>query len=392
MLVPTHNSLELFTPYDRGWRQYLSQVPHDFFHMPEYHELSLMHEAGMPYMAVMGSQQSFIAWPYLLLPIGNQGAERLEMYDVTSVYGYAGPVASVRATPQLIRDANIAFVDLWRSQKVVSVFTRFHPILGNVQWALDADTSENIGVQGGVLAQGRTVAIDLQRSLQDIEADYHRTVRVAIRRAQENQIYVVIDQKWTHFDEFFNLYTWTMVRKKAKTFYFFGEDHFQKLKSILGDKATIIAAFYGDVMISAVLLIEHEGIANYYLAAHDDRFDHLAPGKLLVPHLVRFAKARGSRYLHLGGGKGARDNDPLFRFKAHFSKVTFASHTGRWIIDYAKYRELSAQIQTYSHSDIEREEPAYFPPYRSPAIRQHIITPSAPKSSQQEAKNATSVE
>ena len=58
----------------------------------------------------------------------------------------------------------------------------------------------------------------------------------------------------------------------------------------------------------------------YHLSGMSEAFARERPTKLMLDHVRQWARARGNRWLHLGGGVGsAQDN--LFKFKAGFSKL-----------------------------------------------------------------------
>src|SRR6266566_2291394 len=85
-LIPAHS---------RAWDEWMRRVAHDVFHTRSYHAFSQACGEGEGYLAVHGTRSRFIAWPYLLRPIDDTLAMRkLNWYDITSVYGYSGPVVN----------------------------------------------------------------------------------------------------------------------------------------------------------------------------------------------------------------------------------------------------------------------------------------------------------
>lgn len=89
-----------------------------------------------------------------------------------------------------------------------------------------------------------------------------------------------------------------------------------------------------------------------------------------LPEYVRsaagWAKSRGNRYLHLGGGVGG-SNDRLLQFKRGFSELLFPFSTLRLITDEGKYRELTtrrAHAADVSAEDVSSGQ--FFPAYRAP--------------------------
>jgi len=84
-------------------------------------------------------------------------------------------------------------------------------------------------------------------------------------------------------------------------------------------------------------------------------------------HAAReWAKERGNRILHLGGGNGAQ-HDSLFYFKAGFSKERHPFITWRIITDEAAYDTLVGRWQACLNVRAG-ERNGYFPAYRDPGV------------------------
>ena len=162
------------------WQEYLEEAPHDFYHNAAYHRFSEQNGAGLAFLAVYEEGERRLVWPYLLWPIGGLKGEGL--YDVTSVYGYAGPLSMLPQPDEafLLR-AFRGMAGLWRDQGVVSVFTRFHPLLENHRLSLGAS---------GLLQQGETISIDLPQTAESIWENYRKSLRRDIRIAREGGLVV----------------------------------------------------------------------------------------------------------------------------------------------------------------------------------------------------------
>jgi hypothetical protein len=350
------------------WDEYLARVPHDFFQTAKYHAFSA-DASSEASLLVYGSGDKFVAWPYLLQPIDGTDHLGARFRDVTAVYGYSGPVVHHCAEDKaFLSNAWEAFVETWRSQMVVSVFTRFHPILRNQSWLQPEWTTQ--GVLGHTYKEGKTVVIDLSKSPEEIWADYQRKLRQHIRRVErERKFTTLLDSRWEHLDEFIAMYYATLERNNAAPFYFFSRDYFVALKETLGPHGSLFLCMWDDTVGAALLLIEYNGIASVHLAASDDRFSGLSPNKWLFHAAQTLARNRGNKFFHIGGGRGSRDDDPLFRFKALFSSLHLPFYTGRWILDPEAYDVLTAERR--KEAELRGDSylaPTYFPLYRAPVI------------------------
>jgi Acetyltransferase (GNAT) domain len=358
------------------WDEYLTRVPHDFFQTAKYHAFSAAGH-GEAWLLIYGNRDKFVAWPYLLQPINTLGGLGVRFQDVTSVYGYSGPIVhNCTEDRAFLGAAWEAFLEAWRAQTVVSVFTRFHPILGNQAWLRPERT--NLGVLGHTYKEGKTVAIDLSKSSEEIWADYQRKLRQHLRRAEREQAFTTLhDPEWEHLDEFIAMYYETLQRNNAAPFYFFSRDYFVALKETLGPHGSLFLCMCDDTIGAAILLIEYGEIASVHLAASHDRSSALSPNKWLFHMAQIFARNRGNKFFHIGGGRGSRDDDPLFRFKALFSSTYLPFYTGRWVLDVEAYDFLASERRRQAGLQGDSYlAPTYFPIYRAPLINAPAPKPS----------------
>ena len=170
----TQAKADVLVPTDTAWRAVLDRVRHDVFHTPEYHCLPGFGQEGQPRAFHYQEGDRDFLWPYLLTPI----ADAPGYSDATSVYGYPGPVGS--ADPEFLARAWGALQDHWGSQRIVSSFTRFNPILGNFNLLAELPAAA-----AGVREFGNTVAIDLTLSEKVHLQQYHKNLSYDIRKARE---------------------------------------------------------------------------------------------------------------------------------------------------------------------------------------------------------------
>jgi hypothetical protein len=362
------SSVELLCPRDRGWQQYLTQASHDVFHFPGYHDLCAVQSGSEAWLAVYGDQDKFIAWPYLIQPITGFDSCPDNTVDISSVYGYVGPIAHNCAFDgKFLCNAWKAFLDTWRSQRAVSLFTRFHPVLENDKFVCLSAKTASTDVYGGPYAQGRVVVIDLSRPEDGIWNGYRPKLRRALFRCQRAGLTSTMDSDWNHLDDFVRLYHCTMARNHAIPFYFFSRNYFQQLKEILRSHGKLIVTKQGNEVASAALLIEYRGVVNVHLLASSEQFLNLAPSKLTIHDAAIWANSRGNRLLILGGGRGSRDDDPLFRFKSLFSQTTMPFYTGRWTLDASTYQKLEREWRRRDRMTLNGKPMlTHFPIYRTP--------------------------
>jgi sugar O-acyltransferase (sialic acid O-acetyltransferase NeuD family) len=369
-IVKSAKALTILTASSSQWSEFLERAPHDFFHTSNYHQVSECFGKGKALLAVYGDLDKFVAWPYLVQEI--EGFERTaaeNLRDITSVYGYAGPIGyACDQDNAFLASAWDGMLEMWRSQSIVSVFTRLHPLLGNHRWLhhLRGDGEMPALVDEGC-GEGTTVAVDLSASPEETWNSYKRQLRQSLRRLMSLSMSTTPDPEWRHFDDFVRLYYKTMKRNGSASFYVFPARQFKQLKAALGPHGSLMVTEHEGEVAAAALLIEYAGIVNVHLLATDERFAQLSPSKLLIHEAQIWARSRGNRFLHLGGGRGSRSDDPLFRFKALFSSAFFPFHTCRWILNQSAYDDLAAERRNQS-SKLRCGEMSktHFPAYRAP--------------------------
>ena len=191
--------LRIIDATDPEWDEWIESTPHDVYHTAPYHRVATFEGDGTPQLLVYGTREKFVAWPYLLnaIPDSRHGIGS-PAFDVSSTYGYSGPLAhGCEPDDPLITEAWAAFRVVWRSQHVVSVFTRFHPILRNHLWFLDAlGRVEPDGSPHGLVLTGETVSIDLTKSDDQIISEYPRTFRQEIASNRRKGLVTEFDEEW----------------------------------------------------------------------------------------------------------------------------------------------------------------------------------------------------
>lgn len=334
-----------------SWREALDGVEHDFYHEAAYHQFCQTHGEGEAFLAVYREENSALLWPYLLRPIEGFGAENY--CDITSVYGYPGPLAK-GASPDCAHRGLSAVKEHWRSRNAVTAFTRLHPLLGNHALLDGAAPAEE---------SGSTVAIDLRLSAEEIWRGYRKTLRYEIRRARKHGLKVTPDRDLAKLARFVDLYHETMTRNRAAPLYFFGFDYFTALFEAFAGRAHLFTVCDGEVVVAGGVFVETDGIVQYHLGGSDSRYANLAPAKLLLDEVRLWAAARGHHYLHLGGGRGGQ-RDSLFAFKAAFSRKHFPFFVWKSVLQPGLYERLCQMHMRRSGSADTLNSRGYFPAYR----------------------------
>jgi hypothetical protein len=323
-----------------GWRSALAQLgPHDFVHTYDFHAASEANGDGTPIAFALrdseGRTQAF--WPLLLRAI--HGGED---FDLTSVYGYAGPLFHGGATP----DAPEALLDGMAKHGAVSVFSRLHPLF-----------DDGIRDDPGKKAIGEVVSIEVSPD-DDPPKSYRTNHKRNIAKMLAQGFTTTVASDAEAFRRFQPLYEAAMDDLEASKSYYFSESFYEGIREASDFRSFIIFAEFGGREVAAVLFTVSGNIMQYFLSATLQEFRQAAPSKLIIAAAHRMAAEEGLKHLVLGGGVGGcRDN--LFHFKYGFSKCVRTQHIFRRILDPERYAALCVQ------KGINSAGTDFFPAYRA---------------------------
>jgi dTDP-4-amino-4,6-dideoxygalactose transaminase len=349
----------LRTQQQEEWLEILSRVvQHDFHHLPEYHRVEERRLKAVGHLFTYCEGNYLIALPLLLSSVG----EILpEWNDATSVYGYAGPIASHERMPEpVVRNFHAALGEALLERRVIAAFSRLHPLIAQ---------RDLLSGLGECRTNGQTISIDLSMSLEEQWTQYRSTVRRLIKKRQrEGSVVCLHDPEKRYLSEFAGIYEETMRRVNAAHTYFFGEDYFGDLARELGPVLQLFIAMIGGKPAAASMVTICDSVVQYHLGGTRNEFLKFSPMTLLFDAVRLWANKIGAHAFHLGGGVGAKE-DSLFHYKAGFSDRRHDFATWRWVVAPEIYRELCERhARANQLQGLEPVSAEYFPTYRCPTV------------------------
>jgi lipopolysaccharide/colanic/teichoic acid biosynthesis glycosyltransferase len=285
---------------------------------------------------------------FLHLPgeeVGFAAILREEPADVTSPYGYSGPLS-------LTEGAELGHFweryDAWcRERGIPATFVRFHPLLGNERDAR--------GVHVETL--GHTVAWRLEPG-RDLLAGMDKHHRRLVRKAEREGLAATVTQGPASLGEFVELYEETMRRNEAAAFYFFWPAYWEALAR-LGDALVVVDVRRGEELAASVLCLAGTPWLHYHLGGASDDGRRQGASHLALLTAARWGQEREYEALHLGGGIGGRE-DSLFDYKRRFAPEDLVTAcVGKAVHDDEAYRRLAGVTEIAFDG--------YFPAYRDRA-------------------------
>ncbi|GAA3535615.1 GNAT family N-acetyltransferase [Zobellella aerophila] len=320
------------------WVQALSKCERcDFYHTWDYHNVSFFNGEGSPILFDVN-----INGRGLIFPLLERSIEGEVKKDLTSVYGYPGPLLYGDVDETYFNELWSCFVSFLVDNGYVSLFSRCHPLYFNGYIKNHSDFS------------GEVVFIDLYLSEDEQWRFYRGNHRRDINKLNKIGVVCHYDDDSSNLDEFIDNYYSTMNKLNASDFYFFSRDYYLKLIESTDFKARLYSCVYNGEVICSGFFVFFKEIVQYHLGGTKPGFYHLSPTKMMFDKVRRDAMELGCKYFCLGGGVGGRSGS-LFNFKLGFSKHVEEFRTIKLILDESSYRELS------SHAT---GDDSFFPKYR----------------------------
>jgi hypothetical protein len=334
------------------WQSYVEQCDsYDFYHTWEYHKISEENKEGEPELIVLEEDDFLICLPLLKREITSSSKELLG-YDYTSAYGYLGPIYTGELKPQSIEEFKKSFLDYCVSNKIVSVFSRLHPII-NQSFLLDG--------MALVEDNSTTINIDLTQTLAEQRKHYRKSNKSEVNKLRKTCQIVWSDNSSSDVDEFISIYEETMKRVDAKDYYFFTKKYYMSLINSKDFETKLVFVEKEGVKIAAALFIFCNDIIQYHLAGTRTEYIRETPMKLLLDEIRLIGTEKGYKSFHLGGGTTSSTEDSLFRFKRGFSKVECKFKTLKFIPDQSLYDKIVTELSV----DLSNVNKDFFPLYRA---------------------------
>ncbi|CAZ97892.1 MULTISPECIES: GNAT family N-acetyltransferase [Zobellia] len=333
------------------WNDLIKKVDHcDFYHTYHYHYLS-KGDDETPILIHYEEEGTHIILPLMLREI-----EGTCYKDVTSVYGYAGPLCSTKKLNFDNTNFKNELQKLFLAHKVVSVFSRLHPYIDH--------QDEILANIGEIYSPGEVVYIDLTLPLDLQRQQYSSRLKTYINKSQK----LCSVRKGTSEEDirtFIEIYYENMRRVNADESYFFSDRYFYQLmlSSFFETELLLCVLNETNEVIGGAMFIKTDEIVQYHLSGHKEEFLHLNAIKLIIDTMRINATEEKYKYFNLGGGKGVK-SDTLFAFKSTFSKNHRPAKFWRYVVNPKVYKELVKMNEDQRCESTNDGESNFFPAYR----------------------------
>lgn len=343
--------VDLIKPDDPRWKEFLSSVDHDFYHLPEYLQLSGEFEGGQGVAFLAQGDGCSLMIPMLIRPLP-EALDAPGLHDAVTPYGYPCPLLyAPDPDPNAINALIESFRNYCIENKIVSFFARLHPLITGADSAL--------ATLGQTVTHGNTVYIDLSLPVEEIKSRLRSDHRAAARKTEKLGYKLKLTPDGV--ETFHDLYRETMSRLSASEFYFFSLDYFKRLVHDLPDAIKLLTYYSPeDEPVCSYMIGVCGRIVQGHLIGTAAGMNRLSPSKGVMHEASLWAKENGYKLYHLGGGLGGKE-DSLFQFKRAFSDQLATFKTWRCILMENDYIQLTERSRAISGAP---EDEHFFPAYR----------------------------
>ena len=301
--------------------------------------------------------------PMLLRPISGPDAQ--SWLDASSPYGYGGVLTLGSGGAPPVGSDLFGCLRQWcGSRNLVACVLRSHPLLAQ-DWLFAAPELDF----ATITRRGQTTSVPLQ------DWDDARQCPLEMSKGRRSDLSLArrhLHVTWNepgregdpleHFRIFRGLYEATMQRVEATEFFHFPWSYYERL-STLGTDIGVAIAWHAERAVGGAIFMAGPSFAHYHLSASDNIGHSFKASTLLVVEGAKWARQRGCRRLHLGGGMLA--NDSLMRFKQSFGGESHKFAHIMIIGDRKRYHSMSSQAgspwpyeqKTSQTAHAESEEP-----------------------------------
>ncbi|MCI9480633.1 MAG: GNAT family N-acetyltransferase [Lachnospiraceae bacterium] len=271
--------------------------------------------------------------------------EAEKFFDLVSPYGYGGFWGEITDYNSLNQNYNAYCI----SNQYISEFVRFE---------LFSDYSCNY--DGEVETRTHNVVRNLEQSLDEIWMDFKQKVRKNVKKANSNNLKIIIENTGKYLDSFLDIYYSTMNRSEAGSEFYFSRKFFEMLNQ-MQDNVMYFHVIYGEKIVSTELVLYGAENCYSYLGGTNQDYFELRPNDFLKYEIIKWAHEKGLKNFVLGGGYGA--DDGIFRYKASLApKGIVDFYIGKKIFDRKLYNYLiSVRCQEKSEDTLSD----FFPRYRA---------------------------
>lgn len=326
----------------------------DLHFLPEYLEPFEDHLNAKALLARYADKDGEVLFPFFKrrLCTNNDSPDLDPYYDVISPWYYGGPIFIGNRDEDRCHRFSRSFKEYCVERNIVSLFSRFHPYLGNNQNISKKNVIDQIGV---------VMWIDLTMSKDRIwKKSFSGECRKEIRRINTNKFDIQISRNRNDLKKFHQLYVRAMQEKETENFYMFDLNFLEKIYDNLKDNFIMIFQDIADETVAASIKLFNNDIMYGFLGARNSDFPLFNNYHLIIFESILYGKEKGIKIFDLGGGK---EGSSLLHFKKKFSRNKLPLFGQKEIFNIDLYKKI-CESAGCSSDKLKYESASFFPEYR----------------------------
>ncbi len=319
------------------WLKLLNALPasrRDIHHHPNY--MSIYEETynETAVLFVFHQDQDYCIYPFIIRRI--EPASKSPC-DLTSVYGYGGPISNRSEdllSPKFLRDFQTALHQWMSANGFVSEFCLLNPLFSQHQQTL-------VGPAANPAYRKEVVVADLTLPAPEIWSRIEERQRKAAALARRKGVVIEhSDLSATSLADFQRRYLDTMEVVNSGEFWKFPDNYFSNCCSCLGSEhVSLFNACIDGKIIASFFHLHMYDTVYYHFSCSDLEYRKLNPTSLLMLDSLLWAKEQGYHNFHMGGGR-TLGHDSLFTFKNSFCHNTLPLSSCTRIVNNETYDAL----------------------------------------------------
>ncbi len=336
----------------KKWNEIVTSFSnYDVFYLAEYVQAFKFHDGGEPILFYYNDGKTKAMNVIIKRDIADfepfkEKIEKKQYFDVTSPYGYGGFIIE----GENYEDVNKLYEEYCVENGIICEFVRFH-LLEHYEKKYNGEVKN---IKCNVI---RTLDVNPE----DMLMDFEHKVRKNIKKANKNDLKILIDTDGKTINSFLDIYYKTMDRNNAEKNYYFSKEFFEIINK-MKDHFAYFNVLYDEKIISTELVIYSENNCYSYLGGTLSEYFNLRPNDFLKYEIIKWAYKKNIKNFVLGGGYGS-ENDGIFQYKKSFAPNGIVDfYIGKKIFNEEIYKKLVELRSKEKEFDVNSN---FFPLYRA---------------------------
>lgn len=277
----------VFASQTNRWQQILELFNiKDIYYSCEYLVSALRLDPGQAalFYFVDDGGEGEVAYPFIKRELKEEG---ILFYDVTTPFGYGGPVFKIKGDGYKLAENFLAgFSKYCHAEKIVAEFIRFHPLMRNADFFKDeldlipVHDTYTLSLKSGMFQEGN----------HEVECTSEYTVK---------KLGTV-----KHMFDFLVLYYSTIrLNEETDSFYFFTNDYFESLVSSLGPNLHLFGVYKDNKLLAACYLLTKGDVIYHHLSGRADGKEVPEAEAELQRKIAVWGAENNYLFYHLGNRK-----------------------------------------------------------------------------------------